>query len=487
MSNWDINERNLRRVYDYCIRRGIQIDSSFHDASISSINSCLMKIKHQKAISKEQFDSCVNMVVRDCKVCLISNQTKTEVEVSLKSFENETQISLLCGLKTSIRRLKGLLIQIKNDVLSKKFNCYCLELEKNRCNWNLTSFIHRGSGKSVYSIGDGFNYLACRILQENLKEKYGINIGNRIRIIKQLKCLLNDDLPKAIIRTDIKNFFESINAKELIKEMDNKGLVQKSQINSLSSLIDYYNTISGSSKGVPRGVGISSYLAELYMQEIDNEIRRNSTVVYYARFVDDIVIITSEKESGGSDNALLLFDLLKNNLKEKGLEVHGSGEKYTICPSDCYLNFSYLGYRFTRSNGKLVVDISAEKVEKLKTKIKLAFVSFYNDKHDYMKAPYNKKLLDLKERLECISRPVHVKGMYKRIEIGTPITYSEITQNNSLKALDNYLQSYFQQTNNHDLINMLVGISFENGFSNPIAKEISSKKYKNLSKIWAHL
>ena len=50
-----------------------------------------------------------------------------------------------------------------------------------------------------------------------------------------------------------------------------------------------------SGSGVPRGFGVSAYLSELYMREIDNEIKALPDVIYYARYVDDIVIIFSPK------------------------------------------------------------------------------------------------------------------------------------------------------------------------------------------------
>ena len=485
MNNWDINERNLRRVYDYCIRRGIQIDASFHDDSINYINSCLLKIKHQKTISKEQFDSFVAMI-SSCEVLSISEQTKSEIDVFLELLEPKTQEAQPLCLKPEVRKMKAILTHVKNDVLSGKFSQYCLKLNKRHHDWNLVSYHHIASGKDIYSIGNGFDYLVSRIIQESIKEKYDIRVGNRISIIKQLKCLLDDRLPKAIVRTDIKSFFETINAKLLISHMDNMGLVQKSQINMLSGLIEQYNRISGCSLGVPRGVGISSYLAELYMKEIDKEIKRQPNVIYYARFVDDMVIVTSEKESGNDDNAKQVFDLLKNKLKEIGLEAHDSGEKFCICPNSS-LDFTYLGYRFVHSGGKLEIDISSEKQEKIKTKIRFAFVSFYNNKSEYKSMPYKKKLHDLKERLECLTCAVHVRGMHKRVEIGTPVTYSEITRRKSLAELNRYYRNLLKKSANQDLSNLLSGINFVNGFYSNEIKDISNRKYKSLSRIWVHL
>jgi hypothetical protein len=68
--------------------------------------------------------------------------------------------------------------------------------------------------------------------------------------------------------------------------------------NNISQILEDYNSKKDTAtikheKGVPRGVGISSYLSELYMENIDNEIRNLQDVIYYARYVDDIFIIIS--------------------------------------------------------------------------------------------------------------------------------------------------------------------------------------------------
>ena len=43
--------------------------------------------------------------------------------------------------------------------------------------------------------------------------------------------------------------------------------------------------------GVPRGIGISAYLSELFMRNVDNQIQELDDLIYYARYVDDIIAI----------------------------------------------------------------------------------------------------------------------------------------------------------------------------------------------------
>ena len=75
---------------------------------------------------------------------------------------------------------------------------------------------------------------------------------------------------------------------------DNQLLSPKSKT-LIKSLLYSYNEITNQlglakeeRRGIPRGAGISAYLAELFMREIDNKIKRANNVSYYARYVDDI-------------------------------------------------------------------------------------------------------------------------------------------------------------------------------------------------------
>ena len=50
--------------------------------------------------------------------------------------------------------------------------------------------------------------------------------------------------------------------------------------------------------GVPRGIGISSLLSEIYMRDLDDCIKKRPEVIFYARYVDDIFILLSQLPQG---------------------------------------------------------------------------------------------------------------------------------------------------------------------------------------------
>ena len=55
--------------------------------------------------------------------------------------------------------------------------------------------------------------LVLRKLYNNIKRIYGVKQSNRNQIVKQMISLLNEGVPKWVIRLDIKHFYESIDRK----------------------------------------------------------------------------------------------------------------------------------------------------------------------------------------------------------------------------------------------------------------------------------
>src|SRR5699024_10410218 len=76
-------------------------------------------------------------------------------------------------------------------------------------------------------------------------------------------------------------------------------------------------------KGLPRGIGVSAFLSELFMRDIDNQIRNLTDLVYYARYVDDIVAVFIPKSTTIEKNRMKrYFVKIKDIVKEKGIKLN---------------------------------------------------------------------------------------------------------------------------------------------------------------------
>lgn len=95
----------------------------------------------------------------------------------------------------------------------------------------------------------------------------------------------------------------------------------------------FNNPIIALSTGLPRGLGISAVLSELYMKYFDLSIRRVGGVYYYARFVDDIIVFCSDQHS-----ANVVMETAKSELSKLGLTLNGKKSYiYGIPPSQIIL------------------------------------------------------------------------------------------------------------------------------------------------------
>lgn len=74
---------------------------------------------------------------------------------------------------------------------------------------------------------------------------------------------------------------------------------------------------------------MSAYLAELYMRDIDKQIKSLPTVSYYARYVDDIIIVFTPISTKDSRDYLVEIDkiietkysLARNKVKTKTFDL----------------------------------------------------------------------------------------------------------------------------------------------------------------------
>lgn len=232
---------------------------------------------------------------------------------------------------------------------------------------------------------------AMRQLLHNIKRTFKVEMSGRHQILSSIKCLLNMKMPIYVIRTDVSDFFESIPQERLLeKVLDNSLLSYKSKafvkgiLNAYESIKDTVLVPKG--YGVPRGIGISSILSEIYMQDLDSMIKSRREVIFYARYVDDIfMIMTSLGEYTSIDD---YYSALVATFRNYGLALKpvtdSKCELVKCFPKESFspVSFDYLGYKLNLSteNNKLLTSFSLSDKKRLKIdeRVKKAFVHFEN-------------------------------------------------------------------------------------------------------------
>lgn len=278
-------------------------------------------------------------------------------------------------------------------------------------------------------------------MQYNIRKTFKVKQADRYRILKQIKLLLSDGFPKIVIRTDIESFYESIPQNKLLnKVLDSTLLTHKSK-QFISNIITEYEklkdkSLERSGYGVPRGVGISAYLSELYMSDFDRDLKSIAYVTFYARYVDDIfIIITPPSKTDDTDyqkpveDICTKFGLTMKVAKTKVVKVMETTPKQ--------ITIDYLGYSFVLNQCKLTINLTRSKTEKYKDRIIKAF-DCYNTESKYNERRARKLLFD---RLRFLCGNTKLLNSKEGIKVGVYYSNSLLEESNlsSLKTLNCFL------------------------------------------------
>lgn len=108
----------------------------------------------------------------------------------------------------------------------------------------------------------------------------------------QLDKYMKSDIEgtKYCLKLDIKKFYPSINH-DLLKAMYRRMFKDKNLLWLLDEIIDS----SGEKYGIPIGNYLSQYSGNLFLSKFDRWIKEKLRVKYYIRYMDDIVILHSDK------------------------------------------------------------------------------------------------------------------------------------------------------------------------------------------------
>lgn len=213
-------------------------------------------------------------------------------------------------------------------------------------------------GKTVYFYTNEGTRLVDTLIGRYLRRFFQISSPSRNALIDLLLKHLQEPLPYGILRLDIKNFYESINTAELMKEITQSDL-QSEHLNFIKKQF-----LAGG-RGIKRGLSLGNVLSEVCLKKLDNIFNQIDEVILYERFVDDILIIY-DCDKRDAPNTLLDFQsnsLIKEFLNRFTLEFHSDDAKLfnTTIPSvseakgdkkkkEDRKEFDYLGYHFSVSN-----------------------------------------------------------------------------------------------------------------------------------------
>lgn len=336
---------------------------------------------------------------------------------------------------------------------------------------------------------------AIRKVNDTVKRIFGVRQQDRTEIVRQLSVLLKEPARMSIIRLDIKSFFESVERDSLIERVLKNHMVSydtKRVFRAIFNSPDLQRR-----NGLPRGICLSSSLAEMYMHEFDRYARSADGVYFYARYVDDIFILCISDpddvirllEKGLPKGLLFSDDPEKRYVVELAASGDGSVEEV-----------SYLGYKFIIDSSKkskrdLKITISDNKVRKIKTRICLAFNDFIRNGDASL----------LEKRLKFLASNFSIKSQKrsnKKINVGIYYNYKissgEFDKKEALIQLDIFLNKMIHSVNGSYgkrlspkltpvLKSRLSKISFLKGYMDAMKIKVSASEARTIGMCWGHV
>lgn len=330
-------------------------------------------------------------------------------------------------------------------------------------------------GKTTYKFSNLPDEIVIRKINYNIKKKTRVKQRNRDEIVANISLLLQEGISYTIYKLDVKSFYESFDIDDILEKIQQENSFDPITKKLSISFLRNYKVFGGN--GLPRGMQISATLSEYMMSSFDRHISRISFVMFYARYVDDIVIITSGEECKNNFISSIENSLPKGLKLNKNKQSINSVDKVKPVDDDAkskiQLQFDYLGYKFTVCDPlrrpkvqdgnhlrQLKIDLAESKLNKIKFRIIKSFIDYYK-KGDYTL---------LKNRIKLLTHNYNVYDRSKgiRINVGIYSSYHRINHqhSNNLINLDKFLSN----------------VIFSNGFKNSIKYKLSTAQKQELAK-----
>ncbi len=250
-------------------------------------------------------------------------------------------------------------------------------------------------------ISDDF---VLRKVNQNLQRIYKVKQADRFQIISNVKTLLANPAPFYVCQLDIKSFYESVDRQKILNDIESSAIVS---YQTKEFLKKFFSSLALQS-GLPRGINVSATLAEYCLRKFDRRVGDIKSVYYYARFVDDIIIFSTEQITPKTVNEI-------SSYLPEGLELNNSKMRIYDFSKNANISVSYLGYKFECkpkcnkkgiANGRNVkTRIAKKKMNKIKGRIVSSFLSY--------KAFQDFKLL--KDRLLFLTATYPLKTQRKKL------------------------------------------------------------------------
>lgn len=398
------------------------------------------------------------------------------------SDEEQAEFNLLKEFREEKRRERDDTLLRELDGVSSKIN---------RKDFEVTFTQEDGpGGKKVYVVDQELpdQFYAIKKLESNLASLYRLKPANRDEVMKQLIGTISDGFNYHVLRTDVSSFFESIPHGRILKKLKDDQLLSQKSLRLISGTLFRYARLAGTPGiGLPRGLGISSYLSELYMREFDQRVKMLDDVVFYARYVDDIVVLFAPLPGADVRGKR---QKIRDFLSDISLTMNETAQKTKESPVDNQgipkakgsWNFEYLGYRMDFRSG-LSVSMSQKRLARYKNRVSGCFRRYESQRSKNHKKAYRL----LVKRIRFLTTNTQLTHNKSNAYVGIYFNNMHLTNHKDLTALDRILANNVRSLSSPSLRAKLSTYSFVKGFSERTFRRFHRKdEFKEIVEAWKY-
>lgn len=317
----------------------------------------------------------------------------------------------------------------------------------------MTKFLDVDTDKEVFKLNtdEPTVFFVIKQLQYNINKTFKVKQANRHAILSDVKAFLHTMMPLHIIRTDISSFYESIPQTALLEKVEGNTLLSHRSKTFIRTILKLYDECKDEMRvakgvGVPRGVGISPLLSEIYVRDIDSSIKSFIGTQFYARYVDDIFVIYTTLPDG-QKNAKNCFIKLQRIFGKFGLTLKDETDPKKKCKildvindTESFDPFDYLGYSITISRvdkrTMATFGLSENKIKHFKEKVDHIVAHFENKSKVNIKEAYE-ELFDL---LNYITGNTKLFKSKANVKVGLYYNNDLLDRKEDLDTLQQYLR-----------------------------------------------
>jgi len=224
-------------------------------------------------------------------------------------------------------------------------------------------------------------YLENKLIDSNVATRKGRGSSYAMSLLKKYfnKLIVNHPNQEVYcLKVDISKYFYSISHKNLLKMLENKVadrdvinlinlIISETNKDYINKSIKYYNEIYNidipyytKNTGLSIGAMSSQFLAIFYLNNLDHYIKEELRCNYYVRYMDDFLILDTDKEK-----LKRVYKLIVRQVESLDLKVNKKSNIYRSSRG-----FSFLGYTYKLINNKLYISCKKKTFMRIKKKLK---------------------------------------------------------------------------------------------------------------------